>query len=714
MSQPLSPIVSAVPSRVFLPARRETAPLILILLILAFADAAPAQQAVDDGGAGVQVLPPVTVTSVRSRKRARDVPAAIHKVEDIQTARPGLTLDEALTPLPGLFLQNPENFAQDLRISIRGFGARAPFGVRGVKVRVDGVSQTLPDGQTQLDALDPGLLRSIEVLRGPAASLYGNASGGVLDLATVDGDSSPLALQPRFVAGSFGLKKFQLTLGGTHENLNHRLFASHLRFTGHRQHSATENTLVNGKFRFETPSGADWHLTISHFNSPQAEDPGALTKEQAEADPEQARAANLLFSAGEQVTENQIALRHRAPLTTRWEVFATAHVRNRIFSNKLPFVSGGIVEFERIAPGLELRSVYDTEWFDRRTRLVFGVDVAHQRDNRQRFNNNQSVQGALTLDQIETVTSVGPYARQEMRLNDRLDLAFGLRYDRVHFKLDDKFLSDGDQSGSRTLSEWSGSAGAVVHANEKLDFYANVGTVFEVPTTTELIVNPSGGPGFNPDLNAQQSVSYEVGLKGSGFERTFDFDLALFFIRSDDEIIPFELPGAPGRNFFRNAGTSERKGVEASARYRPNAFLDLFLSYTYSDFEFTEFVSGSGDFSGKAIPGIPEHRLAGRLEGKTRAGWFGRFEFQHVADFFVDNANGAENDAYTATRLTAGREGEAGPLEYRVFLGLNNLLDESYNANTRINAAGGRFFEPAAPFNVFGGLALTWRPFENG
>ncbi len=668
----------------------------------------------------VLTLPAVTVTSVRSRKPARDVPASIHKLDagEIRNARPSLTLDEALTPLPGLFLQNPENFAQDLRISIRGFGARSPFGVRGVKVRVDGVSQTLPDGLTQLDAIDPALLESMEVLRGPSSSLYGNASGGVLDLSTRDGPDTPLEIAPRFVAGSFGLRKYQASLGGTRDTLNeafnYRVFTSHLDYSGHREHSATENTLVNGKFRFETPSGADWQLTLSHFNSPLAEDPGALTKEQADADPEQARAANLLFSAGEQVTENQAALRFRKDLTARLQLFVTTHLRHRVFSNKLPFVSGGIVEFERIAPGLEIRSVFDTEWFDRRTRFVFGVDVSHQRDNRQRFDNNQSVQGALTLDQIETVTSVGPYARQEMRLTSWLDVAFGLRYDRVRFELDDAFLSDGDQSGSRTLSEWSGSVGAVAHWRENLDVYANIGTVFEVPTTTELIVNPSGGPGFNPDLDAQQSVSYEVGLKGKGLGKKLDYDLALFFIRSDDEIIPFELPGSPGRNFFRNAGASERKGVEASARYRPNSVLDLFVSYTYSDFQFTEFLADGSDFSGRAIPGIPEHRVAGRLQAKSETGWFGRFEFQHVDDFFVNNANSAGNDAYTATSLTAGREGEMGAFTWRAFVGLNNLLDESYNANTRINAAGGRFFEPAAPFNVFGGLALTWRPFERG
>ena len=535
------------------------------------ASAQSGEPAAPDPPPAVMILPEISVSSVRSRKQPSDVPASLSTVPaaEIQTARPTLTLDEALIPLPGLFFQNRANFAQDLRISIRGFGARAPFGVRGVKVLVDGIPQTLADGQTPLDAIDPGLLRSIEVRRGPAASLYGNASGGVLALETASGaEDTPLELAPRFLAGSYGLRKYQTSLGGSYEGLNHRIFASHLKFEGYRNHSATENTLVNGKFGFTTPAGTDWTLILSHFNSPLAEDPGALTREEAEADPEQANARNLLFSAGEQVREETFGLRLRKDLTTGLELTLTPYFRQRNFSNKLPFVSGGIVEFERLAPGMDVKTVWDTSLGGRRARFLAGVDFAFQRDDRKRFDNLQSRRGALTLDQVETVYSIGPYVRQELKYNSWLDLAAGLRYDRVHFDLDDNFLSDGGQSGSRTLSEWSGSIGAVAHAAPGLDVYANVATVFEVPTTTELIVDPSGGPGFNPDLDAQRSVSYEIGVKGR-LSPALHWDAAVFFIESEDEIIPFELPGSPGRNFFRNAGQSERLGFEGSLRYRP-------------------------------------------------------------------------------------------------------------------------------------------------
>ncbi len=660
-----------------------------------------------------EILSPIPVTAARSRKKSSDIPAQVDQVRkmDIQQGRPTLTLDESLKSLPGLFLQNQSNFAQDLRISIRGFGARSPFGVRGVKVLVDGIPYTMPDGQTQLDSIDPAIIDSMEIMRGPSSSLYGNASGGVIAIETEDGAETPVELSPRFTVGQFGLKKYRLKAGGQSDSLTYSLFVSHLQLDGFREHSATENTFFRAKFRFYPNAESDWTFTVSHFNSPLAEDPGALTQSQVTANPEQANTSNILFSAGEQVSEQNLGAIYRRDLTSNLELVVSAHFNHRKFSNKLPFTNGGIVEFDRLAPGGGIKTVWDTQPLQLPNRLIVGVDYFYQRDDRKRFDNNQSIKGSQTLDQIENVFNLGPYVRNEIQLLPWLDLAAGLRYDRVHFKLDDAFLTDGDQSGSKTLSEVSGSVGAVVHLQESLHLYSNVATVFESPTTTELTVNPSGGPGFNPDLDSQTSLSYEIGIKGSR-KNILKYDLALFLIESEDELIPFELPGSPGRNFFRNAGESERKGVEAKVQLQPVDYARVSLSYTYSDFKFTEFVASGVDFSGNAIPGIPKHRIAGTLDMKSEHGWFGRFEFQNVSDFYVNNANTAENSSYTSTSLSLGKEGQAGPFQWSAFLGLNNLMDENYNANTRINASNGRFFEPAAPFNVFGGVSLTVRPFS--
>lgn len=660
-------------------------------------------------GPSVETLPPLKVTATRSRKKAIDIPAAIGRIDRsaVQDFKPTVTLDESLLQLPGLFFQNQFNFAQDLRISIRGFGARSPFGVRGIKVLVDGFPETLPDGQTQVDAIDPGIIDHIEVIRGPSSSLYGNASGGVVSVTTEGGPQSGWEIAPRFTFGEFGFRKQQLKLAGAENNFQYRLYSSYLQLDGFRDHSATENSLVQGKFLFSANPHSKWTLVVGHFNSPQAEDPGSLTQDQADADPEQANGRNLLFSAGEKVQQQNFGVRYQKAVSANHDLTFTTHLIRRDFSNKLPFFNGGIVEFERIAPGAGIKSVYDGKLLDRSNRLIVGIDSFYQRDDRKRFNNNQGAREQKVLDQVEAVLSVGSYLRNELRLTDSLDLVGGVRYDRIHYRVDDSHEDDGDQSGSRTLSKLSGTVGAVVHWDRFLHLYGNVATVFETPTTTELINNPSGVGGFNPDLNSQYSISYEVGVKGM-LKQKFRYEMALFFMRSDNEITPFELPGLPQRTFFRNAGESERKGLELSMDFKPVPEVEAALSWTYSDFQFTEFVSGGVDVAGNDIPGIPRNRVYGRLNYTHSLGLFARWETQYVGDFFVDNENTQKNRSYTISNLRLGWKRESRPFRWSAYLGLNNLLDETYNANTRINAAGGRFFEPAPPFNIYGGISLTW------
>ena len=657
------------------------------------------------------IFQPINVTATRSRKTVVDIPGAVTRVgrPGIRKFKPTLTLNESLAGVPGIFSQNPFNFAQDLRLAIRGFGARSSFGVRGIKILVDGLPETLPDGQTQVDSIDPGIIDHIEIIRGPSSSLYGNASGGVLAITTDEWPESGLKISPRLTFGQFGLAKEQIKVAGTKDNVHYRLYASHLTFNGFRKHSETENNLFRAKFRIAADSRSDWTVSFSHLDSPTAMDPGALTREQAAANPKQANARNLLFSAGEAVEQQNIGVRYRKSLSALHALTVTAHLIRRNFSNKLPFTNGGIVEFNRIAPGAGIKSVYNRKLFGRRNRLISGVDTQHQRDDRQRFNNNLGTKGGLVLDQVEEVLGLGVYLRNEFRLTERAELVGGVRYDRIHFRAGDRFRKNGDQSGSRTLSQATGTAGAVYRWQDSLHLYANMATVFETPTTTELTNNPTGIGGFNADLNSQESVSYEIGAKGT-LRQNLRYELALFFMTSDNEIVPFELPQFPRRAFFRNAGRSERKGAELSINFRPVAEVEGTVSYTYSDFRFTEFASGGTDFGGNTIPGIPVNRVYGRLRYNHPAGLFAEWEAQHVGGFFVDNENFNQNSAYTLSNLRMGWEKKFRSFRGSVFLGLNNLLDETYNANTRINAANGRFFEPGAPFNVYGGISLVYSP----
>ena len=656
-----------------------------------------------------EILEPLEVTATRSTKPAKDIPHAIDRLDqsDIQKGKPTITLDEALSNVPGLFSQNQFNFAQDLRISIRGFGARSPFGVRGIKILVDGIPQTLPDGQSQLDSIDPGVVDHIEVLRGPSASLYGNASGGVISVFTEDGPEGPFEAQSRWVFGEFGLLKSQLKLGGRGETGDYILYLSRLELNGFREHSVTENLLSQIKINFRPDDSSDWMVVARKFYSPRAEDPGALTSIQAASNPRQASSRSVAFDTGEEVDQETLGIRFRRQVDLEQELSFTGHLIHRDFSNRLPFVSGGRVRLERWAPGLAAKYVNDHPLMERPNRWILGVDFLYQNDDRQRFDNNFGSQGALTFDQLEMVGSVGPYFRNELKVTDKIDLVTGARFDWVHYEVDDTFLSDGNQSGSQSVSQGSGNFGLVYHFNPEHHGYLNASSVFEVPTTTELINNPNGSGGFNPNLEPQTSFSYELGIKGQAL---LDYELALFYIKSEDEILPFELPASPGRTFFRNAGKSERKGVEVSLHMPPVNGWEGRASYTYSDFEFTELVSSGVDLAGKDIPGVPRHRIAGEVKYQHPSGWFSELEVQHVGKFFVNDENTAENGNYTASRFLLGVKKKWRTLLISVFAGLNNLLDESYNANTRINAGNGQYFEPAPPFNVFGGISVTYTP----
>ncbi len=658
----------------------------------------------------VEVLEPIEVTATRSAKPIQNIPNALALIEkeDIQTGQPTLTLDESLSTLPGLFFQNPYNFAQDLRLSIRGFGARSPFGVRGIKILVDEIPQTLPDGISQLDTIDPGIIDHIEVLRGPSASLYGNASGGVVSVFTEDGPGEPFELAPKIVTGSFGLLKTQFKLGGRSARSNYRVFGSRLELNGYREHSATENLLFQTKFIWQGRSGSDTLVTVQKFHSPRAEDPGGLTTLQAATNPRQAHPQNVLFDAGEEVDQETVGWRWRQLLGAKQDLTLTAHVSHRDFSNRLPFVSGGQVEFERWAPGASLKYINHQSLFKKSNRWIAGLDVLYQNDARQRFNNNSGVRGAETLRQREIVDSLGMYVRDEMVLSDDWELIAGVRYDRIHYRVNDAFFADGDQSGSQTFSQGSGTLGALYHLAPAHRIYLNGSTVFETPTTTELINNPSGTGGFNPNLKPQTSYSIELGIKGNP---AIEYELALFYIRTEDEITPFELTAVPGRTFFRNSGASDRRGVEAWVRWRPHPHWQGTVSYTYSDFEFQEFVISGLDFKGNRLPGIPAQRAVGQVQYRHPEGWFGSLQAEHVGRFYVNNENTFENAAYTSTRLALGMEKRWRSVRGSIFLGMNNLLDERYNANTRINAGGGRYFEPAPSFNLFAGVSVSWTPF---
>ncbi len=649
------------------------------------------------------VLPPILVTAPRVETPISDVPAAISVVdtEDIQLGQPTLGLDESLARIPGIFSQNRFNFAQDLRVSIRGFGARAAFGIRGIKILVDGIPATLPDGQSQVDSLDLGSAERVEVMRGPASALYGNAAGGVISITSEEGPETPF-VESRITLGEYDLWKMQLKSGGQAGPLNYLVSTSRLEYGGYRERSDTESVVFNGKFRLDIDEASDLTAVINVVDSPQADDPGGLTRASVEDNRRAAAAVNLDHNTGEEVSQQRFGLIYRRDFGDLHDLQVNGYFTARQFRGAIPF---RVIEFDRSFLGGGMQYTYHGDVFGLSSRLTVGIDVQHQSDRRQNFNNVNGEPGeTLRLNQDEDVTSVGPYIQEELDIFDTLTLVLGGRYDNIRFKIDDFLTSNGDQTGSRTFDQVTGRFGLIYRPVPEVHAYINISQSFETPSTTELVNRPDELGGLNPDIEPQKAVNYEIGVKGQALKR-LRYEFALFYIDLEDELISFR---ENDRTFSRNVGESRRYGVELGLGLQVFEGLRASFAYTYLNAEFDKFLKDGVDLGGNEVPGLPPHQIYGELFYQHASGFYGGLDILYVSDFFVTDENDEENDAYTVANLRLGYEYLWENWLLAPFLGVQNLFDERYNGNTRINAVGRRFFEPAPELNVYGGLNVAY------
>lgn len=637
-------------------------------------------------------LDEIVVTGTRTgRPLAQSSPAlSVVDRSEIGDGRAAISLDESLARVPGLYVQNSGNFAQDLRLQIRGFGTRAAFGIREIKVFVDGLPETLPDGQTQVDAIDLGAIDRIEVLRRPAAALYGNASGGVIQLFTAEGSDQP-RVDVRALGGSFGRARHQARGGGRHGPW--KLFAHVARSEtdGHRDHSAARSTSGLLKLRYDIDDRTDLTFLVNAVDAPLAEDPGALTRAEADADPGAARELNVVLDAGEAVREARagLVLRHSGAAA---QVRAYAYGAYRDFENRLavrPEQGAGIVAFDRVSPGAGAQVERPFTLFGRDQELLLGFDLQHQDDDRSRFTNVAGQRGDLVLAQRERVSAAGAYLQHTVRPVEDVELFAGARFDAIRFDVDVDFdATDSPAAGSRTLDAWSPVGGLRFQASPLLAVSASVSTAFQTPTTTEF-ADPDGG-GFDPDLEPQTSLGYDLGARFST-ERV-QLGLAGFFLRVEDQILRFE--SASGRDDYRNAGRSRRFGIEADGRWSIGSGFVWSSAFTWLDTEFRDYTTGTGDFTGNEEPGTPSWQMFQELRWDHACGVFAAGDVFAVDDLFVDDANQVRSEGYTLVGARAGWEIARGAWTFAPFVGLTNLLDERYDGTVRLNALGGRYFEP--------------------
>ncbi|MCB0564737.1 MAG: TonB-dependent receptor [Phaeodactylibacter sp.] len=714
---------------------RRILPLSIIFLSLA-ARAQPNQPDTLLFGA----LDSVTVTATRLESRELDAPLSLTVIsaEQIQAGQQQLALNESLSRVPGLLALNADNFAQDARIAIRGFGARSAFGIRGIQIVVDGLPESTPDGQGQVDNIDPGLLASAEVIRGPSSGLYGNAAGGVINFTTEKPPAEPFA-EARFSTGSFGFQRYQLKGGGSQGKLGVIVYGSHTRLEGYREHSAMESSLFNARLHFDYGKarkssnsfqgddyeynsyksnrylnndyenngqrGGQLQILLNYLDSPLAEDPGGLTLEAVKEARRQAFSRNLTYDAGEAVQQGRLALRWKHHWGLKHQLEAYSFYLFRDFNNRLPFEAGGVVELGRQYTGLGASYGYTGKLGDLPYRSKLGMDLANQVDGRQRFDNLEGISGPLAFDQDESFRSLGLYWVQELQLANALSATLSIRFDVLHLAADDYFLADGDESGKLGFESFNPSLGLLYTFSSSARAFANFSTSFETPALSELSANPGGGGGFNEDLLPQRATSYELGLRGI-VQHRLRCQLALFYITLKDELLPFELEAFPGRLFYRNAGASERLGLEASLDWQLRSGLTASFSYTFSDFTYSRYTTPDGDFAGNQLPAIPQHFGFFSLRYLHSSGLLASLRCRYIGALYADDANTEQDDAYLDAGLRLSYSRQFAWWGLHPFLGVNNLLDAQYRGNIRTNAFGGRYYEPAPGVHFYVGVRV--------
>ncbi|HEU0078290.1 MAG TPA: TonB-dependent receptor, partial [Longimicrobiaceae bacterium] len=623
-------------------------------------------------------------------------PVSVVREEEIRRGRPAMALTDALSALPGVQVDNRYNYALGERISVRGLGARAQFGVRGVRVLVDGIPATLPDGQTTLNHVDPSALGRAEVIRGPASALHGNASGGVIRLSTAPPPLAPLASEHRVLAGSDGLLRLETSAGGRAGSAAYRAYVSRLSYDGYREHSSAENLNAGGTLHLER--GADevrLSFTAVRYD---ARNPGSLSDSLLRVDRGAAFARNVQQRTGEEGRQAQAGLWWRHP-AGHGALEVAVYGLARSIDNPIPNV---VIDLDRRVGGI--RASWSME--AGALRWLAGAEAEVQRDDRLNFTNDAGERGARVLDQRERVTSTSAFTQGTAAPLPRLDVLAAVRYDRFRFSVADRLVSpeNPDDSGARTMDRLSPALGLSFAATPAVSLYANLATAFETPTTTELANRPTGAGGFNPELRPQRTASAEVGAKAR-LAGWIWVEAAAYRARVEDALIPFEVEGAPGRVFYRNAGQARHRGVEASAVLTPRPGWTARAAYTWTDARFGRYVVNGEDREGNPVPGVAPHRLDVSLLASSERGPFGGMDLRHVSSTPVaddDEEGRFRSPAYTLLDVRGGWEGiRAGPLALSPFAGVTNLLDRAYNTSVVVNAFGRRYYEPGPGRSVY-------------
>ncbi len=659
-------------------------------------------------------LEPVVVTATRTEMLPFEVPASITRTDGdaLRAGRAQVNLSEGLGGVPGLLARDRQNHAQDVQIAMRGFGARASFGIRGVRVYVDDIPATLPDGQGQVTNVELGTVGRVEVLRGPFSALYGNASGGVISLYT-EAPSGPPRVDMSVGSGSDGLQRVAASASGTAGAIGYTLGASRFTTNGYRQHSAAERRLGNARLAFKLGAATQLTLVANSVELPEAQDPLGLTRAQWQADPRGVDPSALSFNTRKTMQQQQGGLVLEHGITDAHTLRVMVYQGHRtttqfqalpVAAQASPLHPGGVIDLSRDYQGADIR----WRWQSATASLAAGVAVDGLREHRLGYQNfagtTLGVQGALRRDETNRVASADPYLQAQWRPTPAWLLNAGVRRSRVDFKSTDAHVTqtNPDDSGSARYAANLPVLGVSYAASDTLRLYASAGRGFETPTLNELAYRASGATGMNFGLQAAVSHSMELGLKARASAGRA-LTLALFQTGTAHEIVTQTNVG--GRATYQNAGATRRRGLEASGDFQLGATLQAQLAFTWLDARYQDgFLTCTATPCAAAnqavaarnrIPGIARSSLYGTLAWQPLGGWRLGVEGRALSQVCVNDLNTDAAPGYATVAVNAGYQLSLGPWDLGALLRVDNLTGRRYAGSVIVNDGNGRFFEPA-------------------
>ena len=575
----------------------------------------------------------------------------------------------------GLWITNSENQAQDNRMAIRGFGARSAFGIRGLKIILDGIPLTTPDGQSQVDNIPFQLIENVEIMKSLSSTRYGNASGGLVSINTYSNLSDKYIIEAGF--GTYGYKNIRGTYSTNSEKSSTILNISQAESDGYRDHSNYLNKSLFFKHAIKFQN-MNLKFNLLYFDSPYAFDPGGLNIELVEENRSQARDRNVLYNSQESIKQIQtgVVLDWNTKLG---QVNSNLYYSNRDFVGLLPFTNGGYVELNRDFSGAEISIKDNSQNFE----WMVGTSIQDQKDDRKRFENNEGEKGVKVMDQMESFRSYGAFMLGSYN-KPKYSIQAGLRYDGHEISLDDNIGIDQQYIDySKSLNALSPNLGLIFRATKNGEVYINYGHAYETPSLSELSANPLGS-GFNEELSPMISKGADVGFRKS--LKNFSYNLAAFYIDTEDEIVSYEIWGM---NYYRNLGTSKRYGIELEGSYRPNKLNTFNASYTQANYEFTnQLINGQ-------LPGVPKSNFSVEwIYNKDT--FYAKLDLKYAHSLFADDMNQVKVPSFFLSNLALKNTYRIKDLVITAELQIRNLFDEKYFDNIRLNAFGNRFYEPAS------------------